>query len=375
MPVTRTVSYKCSDSFSTDRKQRWVTDERCGQTSVVIYHSVRAVMAANGGLLTWAEARDAGLTSAQVRHLVRSGVLVPLRRGLYADGDYWRSLDPHREQHRVRTRAVLRGLKRGYVVSHDSSAHEHAMDILVPPAPHTHITRPGSTTAWTRYGVKHHYAGFNRSQVLVVNGLEVLDIARTAVDIARELGEPYGEIACDAAMRAGVTRDALRDACARMTCWPYIQRTRRAVEFADPGAQTVIESLGRLLVDELGIGPVETQFPFRREDGRVSWADMRVGCHLFETHGKIKFLPPEAGGVAEEPSAEVAWKLRKRDHDTFREGLGTSHIYWEDCWPPRRTEALRRLREEYDDTVRRFGTRLPARLERQAREIRGQLGA
>ena len=42
---------------------------------VVIYHSVRAVMATNGGLLTWAEARDAGLTSAQVRHLVRSGVV------------------------------------------------------------------------------------------------------------------------------------------------------------------------------------------------------------------------------------------------------------------------------------------------------------
>jgi hypothetical protein len=211
--------------------------------------------------------------------------------------------------------------------------------------------------------------------VVVVSGLEVLDMPRTAVDIAREHGEPYAEIACDAAMRAGITRDALREACEPMTCWPYIQRTRRAVEFADPGAQTVIETLGRLLVEELAIGAVETQFPFRREDGRVVWADLRVGRHLFETHGKIKFLPPEAGGVAETSPAEVAWTLRKRDHDTFREGLGPSHIYWEDCWPPRHAEALKRLREEYDDTVRRFGTRLPERLERQAREIRGQLGA
>jgi hypothetical protein len=341
----------------------------------MIFHGVRAVMAANGGLATWAELRDAGLTSAQVRHLVRSRVIVPLRRGLYVDGEYWRSLDPYREQHRVRTRAVVRGLKRGFVVSHDSSAHEHAMDILVPPIPHTHITRPGSSTAWTRYGVKHHYAGFKDSQVQVVEGLEVLDIPRTAVDVAREHGEPYGEIACDAAMRAGVTRAALREACERMTCWPHIQRTRRAVEFADAGAQTVLETLGRLVVDELGIGPVETQFPFRRADGRVAWADMRVGCHLFETHGKIKFLSAGQGGVAEDPPAEVAWKLRKRDHDTFREGLGTSHIYWEDCWPPRRAATLKRLREEFDDTVRRFGTQLPERLARQAREIRGQYGA
>ena len=338
-------------------------------------HKVRAVMAANGGLLTWAEARDSGLSSSQLRSLIRSEALVPLRRGLYVDGELWRSLDPYREQHRLRTRAVLRGLKRGYVVSHDSSAHEHGMEILLPPVPFTHITRPGSTTAWSRYGVKHHYAGFRDSQIVVVDGLEVLDIARTAVDMAREHGEPYGEIACDAAMRAGVTRAALRKACAPMISWPHIRGARRAVDFADPGAQTVIETLGRMMVAELGIGTVETQFPFRREDGRVAWADMRVGCHLFETHGKIKLLTPEEGGVADRPAGEVAWQLRKRDHQTFREGLGTSHIYWEDCWPPRRAEALKRLREEFEDTVRRFGTELPERLVRQAQEIRGALGA
>lgn len=328
-------------------------------------------MAANGGLLTWAQARDSGLTSSQVRFLVRSGALVPLRRGLYVDGELWRSLDPHREQHRLRTRAVLLGLKRGFVVSHDSAAHEHALDILIPPDPHTHITRPGSTTAWSRYGVKHHYARFEDSQVVDIEGLEVLDKARTAVDMAREHGEPYGEIACDAAMRAGVSRAALREACAPMFCWPHVQRTRRAVEFADPGAQTVIETLGRMLVTELGIGDVETQFPFRHDNGRVAWADLRVGCHLFETHGKIKFLQPGDGGVADRPAGEVEWELRKRDHTTFRLGLGTSHLYWEDCWPLGNEAVLKRLREEYDDTVRRCGTRLPERLEREARELRG----
>jgi predicted transcriptional regulator of viral defense system len=338
-------------------------------------HAIRAVMAANGGLLTWAEARDGGLTSAQLRHLVREGALVVLRRGLYVDGELWRSLDPYRDQHRLRTRAVIKGLKRGFVISHDSAAHEHGLEIVLPPVPFTHITRRGSTTAWSRNGVKHHYADFEPDQVTVLDGLEVLDLARTAVDIARENGEPYGEIACDAAMRAGITRAALEEACASMISWPHIQRTRRAVAFADPGAQTPIETMGRLLVEELGVGAVETQFPFPRENGRVGWADMRVGCHLFETHGKIKFLPPEQGGVAERPVGEVAWELRKRDHQTFREGLGTSHIYWEDCWPPQRATTLKRLREEYDDTVRRFGTRLPERLERFAREARGEARA
>jgi hypothetical protein len=298
-----------------------------------------------------------------------------MRRGLYADGELWRSLDPYREQHRLRTRAVIRGLKRGFVVSHDSAAYEHGLEILAPPEPHTHITRRGSTTAWSRYGVKHHYAGFKPAQVVHIDGLEVLDLARTAVDMAREHGEPYGEIACDAAMRRGVTRAALREACEPMTNWPHVQRTRRAIEFADPGAETAIETLGRLLIDEMGIGPVDTQFPARLEDGRVVWGDMRVGCHVFETHGKIKYLTPDEGGVADRPPSEVAWQAKKRDRLLFREGLGTSHIYWEDYWPPHRAETLKRLTAEYADTVSRFGDRLPERLERQAREIRGQLGA
>lgn len=338
-------------------------------------HEIRAVMAANGGLLTWAQARDGGLSTPEIRHLVRRGSLVPLRRGLYVDGEYWRSLDPYREQPRVRTRAVIACLKRGFVVSHDSAAYELGLDIVAPPVPHTHITRPGSTTAWTRYRVKHHYARYASSQIVMVDGLEVLDAARTAVDIAREHGEPYGEIACDSALRLGVTKGALRDACAPMTSWPHILRTRRAVEFARPGAQTPIETLGRILVEELGVGETDLQFPVRVEGGRVVWGDIRVGCHIFETDGKVKYLSPEEGGVASESPAAIAWKAKKRDRLLFAEGLGSSHIHWEDCWPPGRTQALVRLREEYDDTVRRFGDRLPERLARQARELRGERGA
>ena len=54
--------------------------------------------------------------------------------------------------------------------------------------------------------MKHHLARFAQDQVVEVNGLRVLDLARTAVDIAREHGTPYGEIACDSAMRGGQPR-------------------------------------------------------------------------------------------------------------------------------------------------------------------------
>jgi hypothetical protein len=100
-----------------------------------------------------------------------------------------------------------------------------------------------------------------------------------------------------------------------------------------------------------------------------------VGCHIFEFHGEIKFRPPEAGGVASAPAHEVMWAARKRDIELGREGLGSSHIIWQDLWPPHRALAKKRLLSEYKDTVARHGDRLPERLVRQARELRGRRGA
>ncbi len=83
------------------------------------------------------------------------------------------------------------------------------------------------------------------------------------MDIAREHGTPYGEIACDSAMRRGVSRSALEAAVAVMDYWPYVVRTRQAVAFADPGAESIVETLGRMLAACLGVADMETQFPVR----------------------------------------------------------------------------------------------------------------
>jgi hypothetical protein len=239
-----------------------------------------------------------------------------------------------------------------------------------------HITRPGFTAAWTEHGVKHHLARFNEEQVVRVDGLPALDLARTAVDIAREHGTPYGEVACDSAMRRGVTKAALQEACQPMASWPYIVRTRGAVDFARAGTGSIVESLGRLLVKEIGVdAPIEIQFPVRRPDGRVAWLDIVLGCHGFECDGKSKYIPIELGGLATRPAHEVLWDEKRRERDLHRVGVGTSRIFFEDFWGHRRATALKRMREEYAETVSRFGTQLPERLLREARELRGDAGA
>lgn len=332
---------------------------------------VMAVMARNGGLITRNEARDCGMHDNTIRVLLRRRRWVLVRRSVYSDAELWHSLD-ERGRHRLRTRAAMKTMRRAHVASHDSAADEHGLEILRPAQPFVHVTRPGVTNARLEHGVKIHLARFAPEQVVVVDGVSSLDLARTAVDIAREHGPPYGEVACDSAMRRGVTRAQLIGAYEIMTCWPHITRARAAVHYADPRPDSVAETLGRILVDGLGLGTLDLQFPVRRRDGHVAWGDIRIGCHLFEVEGRLKLVPVEEGGVATESPTVVAWKQKRRERDLRDVGLGMSQIFWSDLFPPNRAEAERRLRREYADTVAMFGAVLPERLAREAAELRGQ---
>jgi hypothetical protein len=335
---------------------------------------VRATMAANHGLITTPQLMDAGVSTSAIRHLVRERKVVVVRRGVYTDAEFWDALDEP-DRHRLVTRAATLHMKRDFILSHDSSAHEHRLEILEPPVPLVHVTRFGVTGAWTRHGIKHHLAPTAADQIELIGDLKVHDLARTAVDIAREHGPPYGEIACDAAMRRGVTKAELERAVEPMVSWGNVVRTRYAVDFADPGAANLAETMGRILVAELGVGDIDTQFPVELRDGRVAWCDMQVGPHLFEVDGLVKLIPVADGGVATKPFRQVVSEERKRERLIRQEGLGVSRIFYGDYWEPQRAEALVRLREEYDDSVRRFGPTLPEHLARNAARLRDRRSA
>lgn len=331
---------------------------------------VAARMASQHGLITRAQALDLGLSPAAIGQLLRSGEWVLLRRGAYADANAWHALDPYRGQPLLRARAVLLMLRRDAVLSHDSAAHALELDILAPQDPLVHVTRPGFTGAWTEYGVSHHLARFRPSQVQVVGDLRVLDAARTAIDIARTRGVTHGLPACDSAMRSGVSRAALEEALEPMVSWPGVSSARTCVDLADPGAETVGESLSRQLVEEAGLGQAETQFPVPTPRG-VAWCDLRVGRHLIEFDGKVKYHRREDGGVADRAPGDVAWDERRREVDVCANGLGMSRLVWSDFWGEQRERAKRRLRQEYAETLARVGDVLPPELEEFAQRMRG----
>ena len=306
------------------------------------------------GLLTRPEALAAGVAPQQIARWLRSGAWTTVRHGVYAESAGWRALDPYRGQPRQVSRATSLVMTMPHVLSHDSAALEWDLPLLHRRAFMPHITRFGVHGSRTKAGVKHHRAGFESAQIDFVDGFPVLDRARTAVDLAREHGLDAGVVACDAALRQGVERSELAAAVEPMAYWPMVRTVRRAVELADPGAQTPGESLMRLLVLGLGLGPVESQFGL--SDGRRTyWCDLRVGRHIFEFDGRVKYRPLEAGGVVRGSVEEVLWAEKVRSDWLGSLGLGMSRVYWEHLFGASRRATERRLLADVARTRARFG--------------------
>jgi hypothetical protein len=194
-------------------------------------------------------------------------------------------------------------------------------------------------------------------QVVTPDGVPTLDPARTACDIARETGGPEGlqrgVVAIDAVLHSGTTRAQVEEAMAAMSCWPHVRVVRESLALADAGSESVLETLTRMMLVELGLGPVQTQLGLSR-GGRTAYADLRVGRHLFECDGLVKYRPRAEGGLADDPTAALVEEKRREDFlRSFR--LGVTRVEWTDCQPANRAASMRRWAREIAASDERYG--------------------
>lgn len=297
-----------------------------------------------------------GYTERELKTLTgHRGGWVVVRRGCYAERDLWDSLDDD-GRYDLRVRAAHLSLSHTAVVSHGAAAAVLGMPLRPRWRDLVHVTRPDVRGSRTENGVKHHLGSFSDRDVVEIDGMRVTALARTALDVGREHGFEDGVVAADAALRMGATREQLAEGLGLMRYWPGVAAARAAADVADPGAQTVGESLLRLMVLELDIGRPQTQFVVV-DDTRRAEVDLRVGRHLFEFDGRIKYVGRERGGVAEESPEQVVWKEKLRE-DWLRGaggGYGMSRVVWDEMFGARRRVTLHRLRREFEATLRRFG--------------------
>lgn len=309
----------------------------------------------------------AGHTETEIRSLSgRRWVMV--RRGAYVERELYDALEARDRDMLLRDRASHLFVERPHLMSHDSAARCWRLPMLRPEAELVHVTRLGVGGSRTIAGVKHHLTRVELLDRSRVDGMDIAGLARTALDLAREHGVEVGVMACDAVLRRGVTRRDLLENLERMWSWPGVSAARAAVDLADPGAETPGESLMRIFLHELGLGPITTQYPVVTH-GRIHWADCRVGCQLFEFDGFIKLQSVELGGVAQRSAAEVVWKEKVRQDQVTSEGLGMSRVVWEEMFGAARKRARARILRENEHTLKRYGDRPPEHVARAASRL------
>lgn len=312
--------------------------------------------ARQGGVVTRAQAVACGYTERELKTRTgHGGDWVVVRRGCYAERVLWEECDED-ARYLMAAWAVSLSCRGDGVASHASAAAALGMPLRPRWRGVQHLTRPEVHGSRTEGGVKHHGGRLGTDDVVEVGGLSCTGLARTAVDVAREHGYQDGVVAADAARRLGATLEELAAVLAGMRSWPGVTAARAAVADSDPGAMTIGESLLRLMVLELGLGRPKTQFAIT-DGARCADVDLRLGRHLFEFDGKVKYLGRDAGGVADLPPEEVVWREKQRE-DWIRRadgGYGMSRVVWSEMFGAERRRTLRRLGEDVLATWRRFG--------------------
>lgn len=322
---------------------------------------VIAQMASQGGLVTRLQATEAGMAADQIDRLVRRGVWTVVRKGVYAETSYVASLVTTDQRRLLQDRAASMRIRSPHVLSHHSSAYLLGLSVLNErPAPRTHVTRPGIVGSHQRHGVVHHRAPYSIEWVDDRQGLRCLDAARTVCDIGRDQGFLHGLVAAEAALRTGVTRTALHRAARAMRCWPQVTVVRDVNASASPESDSAGETLAKQLVVSLGFGVPAQQFGLTDED-RTTWSDLRLGRHVFEFDGRVKYQRLDEGGFASSSPEEVVWFEKKRQDWICGFKLGMSRLVWEEVFAivtggPTLERVQARLTREYLDTCRRFGT-------------------
>lgn len=318
--------------------------------------SLESHLSEQHGVFTRRQAVLAGCSERDIK--TRSGARgdwVVVRHGVYTPRPLWEAAEDV-ERYRLRVRAALLATREPTVPSHGSSA---AL-LGFPMRPHwmrlVHVTRPTVRGGRVEAGVSHHRAPYEDSELTELDGVPVLGPARTAMDLARTFGLEDGVVAADAAMRAGARRHDLWSVAERMWSWSGVTAARAAADLADPGAESIGESLTRLVVLEAGVGQPTTQYAV--SDGRrTAFADLRVGRLLIEFDGKVKYVARDAGGVADVPPQDVLWREKQREDWMRRQGDGflVLRVTWADLFARRRAAMVALIRREFHRAEALYG--------------------
>jgi very-short-patch-repair endonuclease len=156
--------------------------------------AVRALAAAQWGVVSRRQLLDAGLTRSMIGDRIRAGRLLRLHPGVYAVGH----ARLRREGHWL---AAVLGVGPGAVLSHRDAAGLHALR----PANHVRVDVTTTANRSSRSGIRvHRTRSLDAEDITTVHGIPVTTVARTLVDLAGVVPRDHLARAVKEAERRGV---------------------------------------------------------------------------------------------------------------------------------------------------------------------------
>jgi hypothetical protein len=275
---------------------------------------------------TTAHALAVGHTLADLRQAVRSGRLIRLRRGVFIAADTRREAahnDAVRHAQEIAALALAMPRRRLVAVG-TSAARIHGLplrdsfpdDLTVAVAgrPGLHGTHRDGYFLRAERLPDHH--------VETKHGVLVTTPARTVLDVAAHHGFANGVIATDAAYhRQLLTPAVLHTTVEELERRPGIEVARECMQFADPRCESVLESISRLAMREIGL-PMPTTQVTLYDDGRIRirvdffWEWLRL---VGEADGEQKYTMGGRDPIAElRAQQEREHILRERGFEIVR---------------------------------------------------------
>ncbi len=310
-----------------------------------------AIAASQDGVFTRRQALHAGFTAREFATMTnRRGLWIRVRYGVYADRARWQRLGETGRAH-LRDLGALLVCADDAVLSHSSAARNQELPLVDVDDGLSHLTRAGTgQAARVEAGVKHHVAALNAEHVIRRDWIRLTEPIRTVMDLSRDYGYRCGLVSADAALRCGADPDAMVALAQGLTTEPRGPVFAAVAANADRRAQTPIETLGRILLNSMGITELVLQHRFFFDDGRHADGDIYAPelDHLFECDGRLKYQDQYDDSRRLVTGREVLWKEKVREDTVRSQGTGVSRIIWADTIPQNAERARQRLWREIE---------------------------
>ncbi|MFZ2963738.1 MAG: hypothetical protein WA006_03540 [Rhodoglobus sp.] len=249
----------------------------------------------------------------------------------------WRSLDRH-ERYRRQVIAAALASRSNPVLSHYSAAALWGIPIIGAWPQLVHVLTTPAAGTRTENGFRRHAVDVADDDIVESEGVRLTSFARTLIDLARESSFASAVAGLDWSLRSPVRGGQPRMRIEQLQEYadshgPTRNRRKahRALEFANPLAESPGESLSRVVIHELGFPAPELQYAVEDRLGLIgisdfAWPELRL---LGEFDGLVKYTRDMAR--PSEGIEQIVVREKVREDRMRATGRGMTRWLWSDA--------------------------------------------